>query len=137
LSFVHKFCLHFFCAELGNPLKGLNCLQQFLAFLQPRRWVRGALEVEDHAVLIHDDGGGALDANEVLDEFKAMIDGTFRVGQDRERCFERLCIPAGPLQCVAKNNQNLRPGFDKLIIQAPQLGDVRAALHSVVFAHEE
>jgi hypothetical protein len=31
----------------------------------------------------------------------------------------------------------LRSGFDKLIIHAPQLGDVRAALYSVVLTHEE
>jgi hypothetical protein len=31
----------------------------------------------------------------------------------------------------------LRPRFDKLIVHAPQLGDVRAALYSVVLTHEE
>jgi hypothetical protein len=31
----------------------------------------------------------------------------------------------------------LGPGFDKLHVHAPQLGDVRAALYSVVLTHEE
>jgi hypothetical protein len=31
----------------------------------------------------------------------------------------------------------LGPGFDKLLVHAPQLGDVRAALYSVVLTHEE
>ena len=81
--------------EIGCESLRLNSLQQFPAFLQPRHRVGGALEVADHAALIHYDGGGALDADEVLYEFKAMIESTFRIGQDRERRFERLCIPAG------------------------------------------
>jgi len=32
------------------------------------------------------------------------------------------------IQIAAKDDQDLRSGFDKLIIQAPQLGDMRAAL---------
>jgi hypothetical protein len=78
-----------------------------------------------------------LDADEVLFELKAMIDCAFSIRQDRERCFKRFCKPAGTIQVVTKNDQNLRPGFDELIVHAPQLGDMRAALNSVVLAHEE
>ena len=72
-----------------------------------------------------------------LIEFITMVNIALRVGQDRERRFERLCIPAGTFQCISQDDQNLRSGFDKLIVHAPQLGDVRAALYSVVLTHEE
>ena len=78
-----------------------------------------------------------MNSDEVLIEFIMMVNIAFRIGQDRERRFKRLCIPAGTIHCVAKNDQNLCPGFDKLIVLAPQLGDVRAALYSVVLTHEE
>ena len=69
-----------------------------------------------------------MNPDKVLFQFKAMINGASRIGQDRERRFERFCIPAGMIQIAAKDDQDLRSGFDKLIIQAPQLGDMRAAL---------
>ena len=69
-----------------------------------------------------------MNPDEVLLEFKKMIDCAFRIGQDRERSFERFCIPAGMIQITAKDDQDLHPCFDKLVIQAPQLGDMRAAL---------
>jgi hypothetical protein len=77
----------------------LNGLQQFLAFLQPRIRVRGALEVADHAALVHDDGGGALNPDEILFEFKAMIDGPFK-GYFAEKVsgpgdYYRFTAPAG------------------------------------------
>ena len=69
-----------------------------------------------------------MNPDEDLNEFIPLVNSAFRIGQDRERCFKRLCILAGTLQCVAKNDQNLCSGFDKLFVHAPQLGDVRAAL---------
>ena len=78
-----------------------------------------------------------MDPDEVFIEFISMVNITLRIGQDRERRFERLCISAGAFQCVAKNDQDLRSGFDKLIVHAPQLGDVCAALYSVVLTNEE
>src|SRR3990172_1999375 len=123
----------------SKPLlfNGLDSLKQFPAFLKPRQRVGDALEVTDDTGFIHDDGGGTLDANEVFREFEAMIYGTFRVGKYREWRTEGFGIFAGAIQGIAKNDQDLRPGFDKLLIHAPQLGDVRAALHSVMLAHEE
>jgi hypothetical protein len=115
----------------------LDSLQQFLALLQPCCWVRGTLEIPNYAILIHDDGGSALNPNEVLFQSKAMIDRAFWIGQDREWRFERLSIPAGTIQYITENNQNLHPGFDKFIVHAPQLGDMGAALDSVVLTHEE
>jgi hypothetical protein len=106
----------------------LNGLYQFLAFLQPSHRVQRPLYIPNHAVLIHDDGSGALNPNEVLFELKAMIDRMVGIGQDWERRFKRLCIPACTIQRVAKNNQDLCPGIDKLIVHAPQLGDVCTAL---------
>jgi hypothetical protein len=78
-----------------------------------------------------------LNPNEVLLEFKFVIDRALRVRKDRERCFERLCIFAGSLQGVSENDQDLHTSFDKLIVHAPQLGDMRAALQSLVLSHEE
>jgi hypothetical protein len=78
-----------------------------------------------------------LNPDEVLLEFKAMVDCAFRVGKDGERRFERLGVPASTLQRVTKDYQNLRPGLSKLIVHAPQLGDMRAALQSVVLPHEK
>ena len=53
------------------------------------------------------------------------------VGQDGKGCFERLCIPTGTIQCIAKDDQDLHSGFDKFSVHAPQLGDMRAALNSI------
>ena len=78
-----------------------------------------------------------MNPDEILIEFIPMVNIALRIGQDRERRFKRLCIPTGTIQRVVKNDQNLCPGFDKLIVLAPQLGDVRAALYSVVLTHEE
>ena len=78
-----------------------------------------------------------MNPDEVLIEFITMVNSAVRISQDRERRFKRLCIPAGTIQCVAEYDQNLCPGFNKLIVLAPQLGDVRAALYSVVLTHEE
>ena len=77
-----------------------------------------------------------MNPDEVLIEFITMVNSAVRISQDRERRFKRLCILAGTIKCVAENDQNLRFGFDKLIIHAPQLGDVRTALYSVVLTHE-
>ena len=66
-----------------------------------------------------------------------MISIALRISQDWERRFERLCLPTGTIRCVAKNDQNLRFGRGKLIVHALQLGDVRAALYSVVLTNEE
>ena len=69
-----------------------------------------------------------MNPDEVLIEFITMVNIALRIGQDRERRFKRLCILAGTIKYIAENNQILRPGFDKLIVLAPQLGDMRAAL---------
>ena len=61
----------------------LNSLHQFLAFMHPRHWVKRPLYIPDHAVLIYDDGSGALYPNEVLFELKAIIDLMVGIGQDR------------------------------------------------------
>jgi hypothetical protein len=78
-----------------------------------------------------------LNPNEVLLELKLVIDIALGICKHRERRFERLGIPARTLQCIAKDNQYLHSGFYKLIIQAPQLGDMRTALQSLVRPHEE
>lgn len=66
--------------------------------------------------------------DEVLLEFKTMVDYALRIGKDGERRFECFCIPDGMVQVAAKDDQDLHSRFDKLIIQAPQLGDMHAAL---------
>ncbi len=78
-----------------------------------------------------------LNPNEVLLEFELMIDRPLRVCQHRERCLEGFSIPAGTLQAGAYNDQDLHSGFLKLIIQAPQLGDMISALHSLILAYKE
>ena len=60
-----------------------------------------------------------MNPDEVLLEFKPMIDLAHRIGKDRERDFKDFGILASAIQCVAKNNQDLRPDFDKLSIHAP------------------
>ena len=66
-----------------RPLKdqlGLNGLKQFLNFLQPRRWIYGTLEIPNCAFLVHNDGGGALDPDEILIEFIIMVNMALRIG---------------------------------------------------------
>ena len=114
-----------------------NGAHQFLAFLQPGQWVRNTLDIPYHPVLVHDDGGGTLKPNEILLEGIAVIDLALRISQDWEGRFELLSIAAGTLQGVAKNDQNLHPALNQLIVQTPQLGDMRTALYSDVLPHEE
>ena len=78
-----------------------------------------------------------MNPDEDLNEFITMVSIAVRIGQDREWRSKSFCLFAGTIQCVAKNDQNLRSGFDKLVVHAPQLGDVRAALYSIVLTHEE
>jgi len=66
-----------------------------------------------------------------------MVHSAFGVGQHGEGRLERLCILAGAFGRIAQNHQHVRAGGLKILVHAPQLGDVRSALQSVVFAHKE
>lgn len=78
-----------------------------------------------------------LNPYEILCKFKPVIDRAFGISQDGKWCLEQLGILARPLQRFADDHQNLHSCLDKLIIQAPQLGDMRSALQSLVLSHEE
>jgi len=66
-----------------------------------------------------------------------MVHGAIGVGEHREGNFELFRVLDSPFQSISQNYKHIRAGCLKILVHAPQLGDVRAALHSVVFAHEE
>ena len=68
---------------------------------------------------------------------KCAIDDAFRVGKHGEGNFELLRIFGSAFLRIAQNDENVRARVSEVFNHAPQLGDMRSALHSVVFAHEE
>ena len=70
-------------------------------------------------------------------QIEAVIDGAIRIREDREGSLDDSGVALGTFRSVPQNHQNLRPGGLEILVDAPQLGDVRAALYSGILAHEE
>ena len=66
-----------------------------------------------------------------------MIDRFRRISQDREGDAQRCPIARRPLGRIAQNDQHLGARGLQLRVESPQLGNMGAALHSAIGAHEE
>jgi len=111
--------------------------EQFAAFLPPGARIGDALQVTDHAFAIDHDRGGALDENVYPLQIETLIDRTVGIGQYRKRSIEPLGVLAGAIERVAQNHQHLGSDRSEILVKAPQLAHVLAAVQSTVLAHEE
>lgn len=122
------------CLAVFQPLDGL---QQLLTLQQPRPRIRGAFQVLNLAVLVHDHGRRALNDQVRPLEIETVIHLARGVGQDRKRRVERGAISGSVLGCIAQNDEYFSASGLELGVKPPQLGDVRAARPSQSGGHKE
>lgn len=117
--------------------QGTNNVEQLPALLQPGHWIRCSLQVADDPFAINHHRGGSLDDDQRFFQIEAMIYGAIEISEHRKWRFEGFRVPASSFGRISQNHEYLGAGGLKVLVHSPQLGDVRAALHSVIFAHEE
>ena len=122
---------------IALDIHAIDKAKEFAAFLQPDVGQGGALEILHPPIAVHDDGSRALDEQKIFFQLIQLIHFAFRVGEHRERQVQNLYILLRLLKRVTQNDNDLGARFFELFVKFPQLGNMRTAFHSDIFANEE